>query len=180
MMGTCRRRAVLGAVALCAAVAAAGCSLPWKRKDDRFARFTEDVPRKLTVSTDLEAVTTRRMPALHASAAHWAGQVEEPFEILPDQDPRYWFHAVVSVEADSARALQEASSGPAGLLPAIYPDLRQYVPEDCSFDDVPADAANRILDVEHAQTDSKVGWFTVKELVVSQGCGLVIVRGRGR
>ena len=45
MMGTCRRRAVLGAVALCAAVAAAGCSLPWKGKDDRFAKFDEYVPK---------------------------------------------------------------------------------------------------------------------------------------
>ena len=126
-------------------------------------------------------MTTRRMPGLHASAAHWVGQREEkPREVLPDQDPRYWFHAVVSVEPDSVGALQEASSGLAGLLPAIYSDLQQYVPEDCAFNAVPEDKADSILDVEHAQTESEGGWFLVTELVVSSDCGLVIVRGRGK
>ncbi len=181
-MGNRGRRALIGTM-MCAVLAVTGCSLPWggKPKDKRFAEFSEYVPEKLEVKTDLEAVTTRRMPGLHASAAHWVGQREEkPREVLPDQDPRYWFHAVVSVEPDSAGALQEASSGLAGLLPAIYSDLQQYVPEDCAFNAVPEDEADSILDVEHAQTESEGGWFLVTELVVSSDCGLVIVRGRGR
>ena len=92
-MGNRGRRALIGTM-MCAVLAVTGCSLPWggKPKDKRFAEFSEYVPEKLEVKTDLEAVTTRRMPGLHASAAHWVGQREEkPREVLPDQDPRYWF-----------------------------------------------------------------------------------------
>ena len=62
-MGNRGRRALIGTM-MCAVLAVTGCSLPWggKPKDKRFAEFSEYVPEKLEVKTDLEAVTTRRMP----------------------------------------------------------------------------------------------------------------------
>ncbi len=122
---------------------------------------------------------TRRMPGLHASAAHWVAQYEQQSrEMLPYPDRPYWFHAVIGAEPDSMRALQEVSSGPAGLLPAVHPDLHQYVPKGCSFSIVPADAANSVFDVEHARLDSNDERFFVEEIVVPSDCDLRGCAGR--
>ena len=177
-MSNYRRRTVIGTVA-CAALVLAGCSRSQDEsyKDDRFAPFSEYVPQKLEVKTDLESVTNR-MLGLRPSAAHWVGQYQQDQrEPLPYPDRPYWFHAVISIEHDSARVLEEASAGPADILPAVYPDLHQYVPEGCAFSTVPAKTADKLLDVEHAQLDSKSKWFAVEELVISSGCDLIIMRG---
>ena len=59
----------------------------------------------------------------------------------------------MTVDPPDTRALAEASSGKADLLPGIYPDLRQYVPEDKVFTTVPKEDADEILDIEHMMQD---------------------------
>ena len=78
---------------------------------------------------------------------------QEERELLPPQDRPIWIHGVMTVDPADTRALAEASSGKADPLPGIYPDLRQYVPEDKVFTTVPKEDADEILDIEHMMQD---------------------------
>ena len=59
----------------------------------------------------------------------------------------------MTVDPADTRALAEASSGKADPLQGIYPDLRQYVPEDKAFTTVPKEKADAIFDIEHMMQD---------------------------
>lgn len=163
MAGYGRRRVVgmglVGAVALalggCASAQGgrprSGATTP--TSDGRFASFTEYVPDKLEIRTDLGRLD-RRMPGITISSAHWVAQYwQEKRELLPPQDRPIWVHGVMTLEPASTRALAEASTGKADPLPGIYPDLRQYVPQGKVFTTVPKERADEILDVEHMMQD---------------------------
>ena len=121
--------------------------------DGRFASFTEYVPDKLEIRTDLGRLD-RRMPGITISSAHWVAQYwQEERELLPAPDRPIWIHGVMTLDPASSRALAEASSGKADPLPGIYPDLRQYVPEGKVFTTVPKEKADAILDIEHMMED---------------------------
>ena len=126
---------------------------PTPTSDGRFASFTEYVPVKLEIRTDLGRLD-RRMPGVTISSAHWVMQYwQEKREVLPPQDRPIWIHGVMTLDPASSRALAEASSGKADPLPGIYPDLRQYVPEGKVFTTVPKEKADAILDIEHMMQD---------------------------
>ena len=121
--------------------------------DGRFESFTEYVPVTLEIRTDLGRLD-RRMPGVTISSAHWVMQYwQEKREVLPPQDRPIWIHGVMTLDPAGSRALAEASTGKANPLPGIYPDLRQYVPEDKVFTTVPKEKADGILDIEHAMQD---------------------------
>ena len=121
--------------------------------DGRFASFTEYVPDKLEIRTDLGRLD-RRMPGITISSAHWVMQYwQEERELLPAPDRPIWIHGVLALEPASTRALAEASTGKADPLPGIYPDLRQYVPVGKVFTTVPKEKADEILDVKHMMRD---------------------------
>ena len=121
--------------------------------DGRFASFTEYVPDRLEIRTDLGRLD-RRMPGITISSAHWVAQYQqEERELLPAPDRPIWIHGVLALDPASTRALAEASTGKADPLPGIYPDLRQYVPEGKVFTTVPKEKADEILDVEHMIQD---------------------------
>ena len=121
--------------------------------DGRFAGFTEYVPVTLEIRTDLGRLD-RRMPGVTISSAHWVLQYwQEKREVLPPQDRPIWIHGVMTLDPAGSRALAEASTGKANPLPGIYPDLRQYVPEDKVFTTVPKEKADAILDIEHMMQD---------------------------
>ena len=121
--------------------------------DGRFASFTEYVPDKLEIRTDLGRLD-RRMPGITISSAHWVMQYwQEERELLPAPDRPIWIHGVMTLDPAGTRALVEASSGTADPLPGIYPDLCQYVPEGKVFTTVPKEKADEILDVEHMMQD---------------------------
>ena len=157
------RRGVVGmGLAGGAALALGGCapvqdgrsrSSATPTSDGRFASFTEYVPVKLEIRTDLGRLD-RRMPGVTISSAHWVMQYwQEERELLPAPDRPIWIHGVLALEPASTRALVEAASGTADPLPGIYPDLRQYVPEGKVFTTVPKEKADEILDVEHMMQD---------------------------
>ena len=157
------RRGVVGmGLAGGAALALGGCapaqedrsrSSATPTSDGRFASFTEYVPVTLEIRTDLGRLD-RRMPGVTISSAHWVLQYwQEKREILPPQDRPIWIHGVMTLDPAGSRALAEASTGKANPLPGIYPDLRQYVPEDKVFTTVPKEKADGILDIEHAMQD---------------------------
>ena len=126
---------------------------PTPTSDGRFASFTEYVPVKLEIRTDLGRLD-RRMPGITISSAHWVMQYwQEERELLPAPDRPIWIHWVMTLDPAGTRALVEASSGTADPLPGIYPDLCQYVPEGKVFTTVPKEKADEILDVEHMKQD---------------------------
>ena len=126
---------------------------PTPTSDGRFASFTEYVPVKLEIRTDLGRLD-RRMPGITISSAHWVMQYQqEQREVLPPQDRPIWIHGVMTLDPAGSQALAEASTGKADPLPGIYPDLRQYVPEGKVFTTVPKEKADAILDIEHMMED---------------------------
>lgn len=153
-MTECGRRSVIGIGALSGILlATGGCfSLPGSRRqaqDDRFATFTEYVPKKLDVKTELEQLE-KWMPSAHLSKAHWVMQYrQEKREMLPYPDRPLWVNAVLVLDSEVTKAFVTASTGKVDRLPGIYPDLRQYVPKGDAFSSVPKEKADEILDVEH-------------------------------
>ena len=159
-----RRRVVGMGLVGAAALALGGCAsakedrsrsgaTPTPTSDGRFASFTEYVPVKLEIRTDLGRLD-RRMPGITISSAHWVMQYwQEERELLPAPDRPIWIHGVMTLDPASTRALAEASTGKADPLPGIYPDLRQYVPESKVFTTVPKEKADEILDIEHMMQD---------------------------
>ena len=162
-MAECGRRDVVGmGLAGGAALALGGCapaqagrsrSSATPTSDGRFASFAEYVPVTLEIRTDLGRLD-RRMPGVTISSAHWVLQYwQEKREVLPPQDRPLWVHGVMTLDPAGSRALAEASTGKANPLPGIYPDLRQYVPEDKVFTTVPKEKTDEILDVKHMMRD---------------------------
>ena len=159
-----RRRVVGMGLAGAVALSLGGCAsakedrsrsgaTPTPTSDGRFASFTEYVPVKLEIRTDLGRLD-RRMPGITISSAHWVMQYwQEERELLPVLDRPIWIHGVLALEPASTRPLAEASTGTANPLPGIYPNLRQYVPEGKVFTTVPKEKADAILDIEHMMED---------------------------
>ena len=186
------RRGVVGmGLAGGAALALGGCApaqdgRSWPgatpTSDGRFASFTEYVPVTLEIRTDLGRLD-RRMPGVTISSAHWVMQYQqEQREVLPPQDRPIWIHGVLALEPASTRPLAEASSGTADPLPGIYPDLRQYVPEDKVFTTVPKEKADGILDIEHAMQDDpsrfEPSYFDTEQVAICADANLLIFIAR--
>ena len=188
------RRGVVGmGLAGGAALALGGCapaqedrsrSSATPTSDGRFASFAEYVPVTLEIRTDLGRLD-RRMPGVTISSAHWVLQYwQEKREILPPQDRPIWIHGVMTLDPAGSRALAEASTGKANPLPGIYPDLRQYVPEDKVFTTVPKEKADAILDIEHMMQDDPSRFesssFDTEQVAVCADANLLIFIARER
>ena len=186
------RRGVVGmGLAGATALALGGCapaqdgrsrSSATPTSDGRFASFAEYVPVKLEIRTDLGRLD-RRMPGVTISSAHWVMQYwQEKREILPPQDRPIWIHGVMTLDPAGSRALAEASTGKANPLPGIYPDLRQYVPEDKVFTTVPTEKADGILDIEHAMQDDpsrfESSYFDTEQVAICADANLLIFIAR--
>ena len=155
---------------------------PTPTSDGRFAGFTEYVPVKLEIRTDLGRLD-RRMPGITISSAHWVMQYwQEERELLPPQDRPIWIHGVMTLDPAGTRALAEASSGKADPLPGIYPDLRQYVPESKVFTTVPKEKADDILDIEHMMQDDPSRFessnFETEQVAICADANLLIFIAR--
>ena len=185
-----RRRVVGMGLAGAVALSLGGCAsakedrsrsgaTPTPTSDGRFASFTEYVPVKLEIRTDLGRLD-RRMPGITISSAHWVMQYwQEERELLPPQDRPIWIHGVMTLDPAGTRALAEASSGKADPLPGIYPDLRQYVPESKVFTTVPKEKADEILDVEHMMQDDPSRFesssFDTEQVAICADANLLIL-----
>ncbi len=185
-----RRRVVGMGLVGAAALALGGCAsakedrsrsgaTPTPTSDGRFASFTEYVPVKLEIRTDLGRLD-RRMPGITISSTHWVMQYwQEERELLPPQDRPIWIHGVMTLDPAGTRALAEASSGKADPLPGIYPDLRQYVPESKVFTTVPKEKADEILDIEHMMQDDPSRFessnFETEQVAICADANLLIL-----
>ena len=188
-----RRRVVGMGLAGAVALSLGGCAsakedrsrsgaTPTPTSDGRFASFTEYVPVKLEIRTDLGRLD-RRMPGITISSAHWVMQYwQEERELLPAPDRPIWIHGVMTLDPAGTRALAEASSGKADPLPGIYPDLRQYVPESKVFTTVPKEKADEILDIEHMMQDDPSRFessnFETEQVAICADANLLIFIAR--
>lgn len=182
-----RRHHTYGALAVlsmvCVVLAVTGCFSPLSKRseDSRFEPFDEYVSKRLETLTDVEFFNSF-VPDIQVMEVHFVAQARYRYagdERLPEPDRPYWVHSVFTADSGTLQALADASSGSAHQLPGIYTDLRQYVPQGCTFSTVQADEADTILGTDHAQFDSAEEGFHVDELVASQDCNLVIMTGTG-
>jgi len=152
-MVTLGRRGIVAGVISGIAFVVGGCAslLGGKRQaqDDRFEKFSEYVPEKLGIRTELGPLE-KRMPGIRLSGAHWVAQYQQKkHEVLPYPDRPLWVNAVLTLDPESTKAFAAAASGVADRLPGIYPDLRQYVPKGDVFTVVSKEKADEILDVDN-------------------------------
>jgi len=151
------RRGLIAGIASGVVFAVGGCASMLGRQrraqNDRFEEFSEYVPEKLDVRTDLEQLE-KWMPGAHLSEAHWVMQYrQKKREMLPSPDRPLWVNAVLVLDSETTKALAAVSTGKVDRLPGIYPDLRQYVPTGDVFSSVPKEKVDDIFDVDNMVQD---------------------------
>ncbi|SPF68329.1 hypothetical protein PROPJV5_1324 [Propionibacterium ruminifibrarum] len=136
-----------------------------------YSPFTEQTYEQVEVSDDPTRVT-RFLPELNVSQAHsMIASRESPREI-PGPDPQYWMNAVVTLEQDSVEALAErVDPHELSTLPALAPELQQYVPEGCTFTRLPLKNATPVTGATPASADS----FQLTAFSLSTGCSTAII-----
>jgi len=178
------RRGLIAGIASGVVFAVGGCASMLGRQrraqNDRFEEFSEYVPEKLDVRTDLEQLE-KWMPGAHLSEAHWVMQYrQKKREMLPSPDRPLWVNAVLVLDSETTKALAAVSTGKVDRLPGIYPDLRQYVPTGDVFSSVPKEKVDDIFDVDNMVQDdpntTDVDRFgTDKVVVCAESNRLVLV-----
>ena len=163
--------------AVCLASVAAflsGCA----QGDPRFAPFTSKTDAEPTIAARTDSFN-ERMPNLGATEGHYAAATTPSSRGLPSPDQQYWFTGVATVPAETITVLQQGATGNADKLPAIHPELYQYVPKNCQFAAIAADHANSVLGTARTSFNSDFGSFSVTGLAASADCNLVVVTGEG-
>lgn len=173
-----RKRLIMMSVgAFCIAAFAACSVLPWsgggKTADRRFEEFTESISQKPEIQTSVDLLVDR-MPGLGAVEVHYAAAYRESGRELPDPDPQYWLDAVIKVDEVTAPAFSRLATGEPKLLPGIYPPLREFVPEDCSWTLVDEELVD-----EELKTAKAADRFDITGVVYSANCRILIIRGTG-
>lgn len=136
-----------------------------------YSPFTEQTYQEVEVSDD-PARVTGFLPELHVSEAHSMIAGRESPRDIPGPDSQYWMNAVVTLEQDSVEALAErADQNELGTLPALAPELQQYVPAGCTFTRVPLKNATPITGATPADADS----FQITAFSLSAGCSTAII-----
>lgn len=148
--------------------------------DPRFTKFTSKTEGNPKLGDQLDSFN-ERMPALGATEGHFAaGLIPTGWSLLPTPDRQHWYTGVATVPDETIKRLQAGASGDAKTLPGIYPELYQYVPQDCHFSTIPSDHANKVLETNKTSMNSKYGSLTIKEFAASMDCHLVLVVGEIR
>lgn len=183
MMSKFGRRGLIAGIASGVVFAVGGCASMLGRQrraqNDRFEEFSEYVPEKLDVRTDLDQLE-KWMPGAHLSEAHWVMQYrQKKREMLPSPDRPLWVNAVLVLDSETTKALAAVSTGKVDRLPGIYPDLRQYVPTGDVFSSVPKEKVDDIFDVDNMVQDdpntTDVDRFGTDKVVVCAESNLLVL-----
>ncbi|RLP07645.1 hypothetical protein [Propionibacterium australiense] len=136
-----------------------------------FSPFAEQTYEQVEVSDDPARVTAF-LPELNVSEAHSMAASREDPRSIPGPDPQYWLNAVVTLEQDSVEALAErVDPHELSTLPALAPELQQYVPSGCTFTRLPLKNATPITGATPAGTDS----FKLTAFSLSADCSTAII-----
>ena len=147
-------------------------------QDPRFAPFAVSSENEPVYGNDSDYVN-HRMPNLNASEGHYAQILVADSTWMPVPETKFWFSGVALASEETITQLQQEIESSAQLLPGIHPDLYQYVPQECEFNNVPADRANTILNTAAHSYPNSTDSFSVTDLAISPNCHLVVMTGEG-
>lgn len=146
-------------------------------QDPRFYEFIFESDEEPAVKTRTDSVNVR-WPNTHASEAHIVLEYSPALAFLPAQDPEFWLTAVATVPDETIQLLAEGAATDT-LLPGIYPDLYEYVPQECRFTTIDPEFADKTLVPDKEKIPHDFGPMDIRALSVSEDCHLLIMTALG-
>ena len=152
-------------------------SAPQYPKDPRFAEFVFQSDKEPTIKDQKDSVNLR-WPNMEASEAHLTIAYSSQTGFLPDQDPEFWLTAVAAIPDETIQLLAEGATTDT-LLPGIYPDLYEYVPQGCQFTTIDPSVADKALAPNKEKIPHDFGPMDIQALAMSQDCHLLVFTALG-
>ena len=152
-------------------------SAPQYPKDPRFAEFVFQSDKEPTIKDQTDSVNLR-WPNMEASEAHLTIAYSSQTGFLPDKDPEFWLTAVATVPDETIQLLAEGATTDT-LLPGIYPDLYEYVPQGCQFTTIDSEFADKALAPDKEKIPHDFGPMDIQALAVSEDCHLLVFTALG-
>lgn len=146
-------------------------------QDPRFYEFVFESDEEPTVKTRTDSVNVR-WPHKEASEAHLTIANSSQTGFLPDQDPEFWLTAVATVPDETIQLLAEGATTDT-LLPGIYPDLYEYVPQGCQFTTIDPSVADKALAPDKEKIPHDFGPMDIQALAMSEDCHLLVFTALG-
>lgn len=152
-------------------------STPQYPKDPRFSEFVFQSDKEPTIKDQTDSVNLR-WPNMEASEVHLTIAYSSQTGFLPDQDPEFWLTAVAAVPDETIQLLAEGATTDT-LLPGIYPDLYEYVPQGCQFTTIDPELADKALAPDKEKIPHDFGPMDIQALAVSEDCRLLVFTALG-
>ena len=146
-------------------------------QDPRFAEFVYKSDEEPTVQDRTDSVNVR-WPNLEASEVHVVVEYSPALAFIPAQDPEFWLTAVATVPDETIQLLAEGEATDT-LLPGIYPDLYEYVPQDCQFTTIDPQFADKTLAPDKSSIPDDFGPMSIEGLAMSKDCHLLVMTALG-
>ena len=152
-------------------------SAPQYPKDPRFAEFVFQSDKEPTIKDQKDSVNLR-WPNMEASEAHLTIAYSSQTGFLPDKDPEFWLTAVAAIPDETIQLLTEGAATDT-LLPGIYPDLYEYVPQGCQFTAIDPEFADKALAPDKSSIPDDFGPMDIQALAMSEDCHLLVFTALG-
>ena len=146
-------------------------------QDPRFSEFVFESDEEPTVKARTDSVNVR-WPNMEASEAHVVLEYSPALAFIPAQDPEFWLTAVATVPDETVQLLAEGTTTDT-LLPGIYPDLYEYVPQDCQFTTIDPKFADNALAPDKEKIPRDFGPMNLEALAMSEDCHLLVLTAIG-
>ena len=146
-------------------------------QDPRFAEFVYKSDEEPTAQDRTDSVNVR-WPNLEASEVHVVVEYSPALAFIPAQDPEFWLTAVATVPDETIQLLAEGEATDT-LLPGIYPDLYEYVPQDCQFTTIDPKFADNALAPDKEKIPRDFGPMNLEALAMSEDCHLLVLTAIG-
>lgn len=179
-------KALVPLLAVAALTASCNPFTPWNTptaaptqypQDPRFHEFVYKSDETPTVKDRTDSVNIR-WPNTNASEAHIVLEYSPALTFLPAQDPEFWLTAVATVPDETIQLLAEGAATDT-LLPGIYPDLYEYVPQECRFTTIDPEFADKTLVPDKEKIPHDFGPMDIRALSVSEDSHLLIMTALG-
>ena len=150
---------------------------PQYPKDPRFAKFVFQSDKEPNIKDQTDSVNLR-WPNMEAIEAHLAIAYSSQTGFLPDKDPESWLTAVATIPDETIQLLAEGATTDT-LLPGIYPDLYEYVPQGCQFTTIDPSVADKALAPNKEKIPHDFGPMDIQALAMSEDCHLLVFTALG-
>ena len=146
-------------------------------QDPRFSEFVFESDEEPTVKDRTDSVNVR-WPHMKASEAHVVIEYSPALAFIPDQDSEFWLTAVATVP-DETLQLLAAGEAANTLLPGIYPELYEHVPQECQFTTIDPEFADKTLATDKEKIPHDFGPMDIRAISVSENCHLLVFTALG-